>query len=66
MTIQHKTSESFESRTSSFLTNPNPIIATVAKIRELQDDLTPRQREVRDMGRAQVRDLLDTGAFSTR
>lgn len=59
---QNKTSESFESHTVSF--SANPIVATASRIRALQDDLTPRQREVRDAGERRTRDLLATGAFS--
>ena len=50
------------SRTVPF--SANPIVAAVARIRDLQDDLTPRQLEVREAGRQQVRDMLATGAFS--
>lgn len=64
MTIQHKASESMTARTVSLTSSPNPIIATASRIRELQDDLTPRQREVREAGERRTRDLLATGAFS--
>lgn len=66
MTDMTARTKSMTARTTSLTSSPNPIVATVAKIRELQEDLTPRQREVREMGRAQIRDLLSTGAFSTR
>ena len=61
--MYQKDTDSYESRTVSFA-SANPIINTAARIRELQDDLTPRQREVREAGERRTRDLLATGAFS--
>jgi hypothetical protein len=53
---------SFDARTTSF--SANPVVAAVARIRALQDDLTPRQREIRDADNRRVDAMLATGAFS--
>jgi hypothetical protein len=41
----------------------NPIIAAVADIRAMQDDLTPRQREIRENGRRRVDALIASGLY---
>jgi len=41
----------------------NPIVAVVAAIRVMQDDLTPRQREIRENGRRRTAALLASGAY---
>jgi len=42
----------------------NPIVAAVESIRAMQDDLTPRQREIRDNGRRRVDALVASGLYS--
>lgn len=62
MTTQHMTA-----RTVSTTLDPvrqNPITAIVAGIRAMEDDLTPRQREIRDNGRRRTDALLATGLYS--
>lgn len=42
----------------------NPIVAAVAGIRAAQEDLTPRQREIRENGRRRVDALITSGNYS--
>jgi len=49
---------------SVMTSSTNPIVVTVAQIRATQDDLTQRQRSVREMGRRRVAAMLDTEAFT--
>lgn len=41
----------------------NPITSMVAAIREMEDDLTPRQREIREYGRRRTAALVATGLY---
>lgn len=45
-------------------TQQNSIVSAVQRIRTLQDDLTPRQRAVRDAGRQQVAALMASVHYS--
>jgi hypothetical protein len=58
---------SMTGRTQSFALDPfrvNAITATVARARELADDLTPSQRAMRDAALSQVDALRATGLYS--
>ena len=61
------TTQSMTARTMSMTLDPlqqNPITAVVASIRAMQDDLTPRQREIRENNERRVDALLATGLYS--
>lgn len=47
-------------------TRVNPVRGMVASIRAMQDDLTPRQREIRENGRRKTEALLATGLYDLR
>lgn len=63
MTTQHMTARTmnFDAATEAY--RQNPMTAMVASIRAAQDDLTPRQREIREAGRRRVDALLATGLY---
>lgn len=61
------TTQQMTARTMSMTVDPmrqNPVTALVAGIRAMEDDLTPRQREIRDNGRRRTDALLATGLYS--
>ncbi|KRB38820.1 hypothetical protein ASD93_02450 [Microbacterium sp. Root180] len=51
----------FDARTDAF--SANPVVAGVASTRAMQNDLTPRQQQIRDNGRRRVDALLATGLY---
>jgi hypothetical protein len=55
--------QNFDGGTSGFSLQ-NPVVRAVSAIRAAQEDLTPSQRAVRDLGRQRTREALATGAFS--
>lgn len=63
MTSQQMTARAM-SMTMIDATHQNPIRVAVASIRGAQNDLTPRQQEIRDAGRAQVAALVASGHYS--
>lgn len=62
------TTQSMTARTMSMTmidaTHQNPVRAAVASIRGAQNDLTPRQQEIRDAGRRRVDALIASGQYS--
>lgn len=60
------TTQSMTARTMSMTLDPmrqNPITSLVAGIRAMENDLTPRQQEIREYGRRRTEALLATGLY---
>lgn len=60
------TTQQMTGRTMSMTLDPmraNPITTLVASIRALENDLTPRQQEIREYGRRRTEALLATGLY---
>lgn len=60
------TTQTMTGRTMSMTLDPmrvNPITTLVAGIRAMEDDLTPRQREIRENGRRRTAALVATGLY---
>jgi len=62
MTMQHLDRMSMTARTIDPM-RANPITSIVASIRAMEDDLTPRQREIREYGRRRTAALVATGLY---
>jgi hypothetical protein len=61
-----RTTQQMTARTMSMTLDPareNPIQSIVASIRGMQDDLTPRQREIRENGHRRTMTLAATGLY---
>lgn len=63
MTTQHLDRMSMTAQTIDPM-RQNPIRSIVASIRAMDDDLTPRQQQIRDNGRRRTEALVSTGLYS--
>ncbi|WP_336628284.1 MULTISPECIES: hypothetical protein [unclassified Microbacterium] len=62
MTAQHLATMSMTARTIDPM-QANPITSIVASIRAMENDLTPRQQEIREYGRRRTAALVATGLY---